>query len=106
METWQPATREEVEALLEEGLAALHPTHRSRFEQMRVAPRRVPVTSTPGEFVYVVAEYQGKVLYYDDVEDGWELEGLNEAGGITRRGRNQFELTHVMRQLFEPPNAA
>ena len=105
METWQPATRDEVETLLNKGVAALHPLHRAHFERMRVAPRRVPVTSVPGEYVYVVAEFEGKVLYYADVEDGWELAALNEAGGITERGCNQFELTHIMHQLFGSPDA-
>lgn len=72
---------------------------------MRVMPRRVPVTSAPGEYVYVVAEYQGKVLYYAEVEDGWELEELNEAGGVTERRCNQFKLTHSCTNLFGSPDA-
>jgi hypothetical protein len=105
MDTWQPATREEVEALLSEELSALHPAHLARFEAMRVTPRRVAVTSAPGEYVYVVAEFQGKVLYFSDVEDGWELEALDDSGGITERGCNQFELKHIMHQLFGAPDA-
>ena len=106
MGTWQPATREEVERLLSEELNGLHPIHLARFKAMRVTPRRVPVVSDPGEYVYVVAEYQGKVLYYSDVEDGWEIEALNDSGGIAQRGCNQFKLSHVMYQLFGDPDAS
>jgi hypothetical protein len=73
---------------------------------MRIPAHRVPVTSAPSEFVFVVAQYQGKVLYYSDVEDGWELEALNNNGGITERGCNQFRLSHIMCQLFGGPDAA
>ena len=106
MDTWQPATREEVERLLSEELKGLHPVHLARFKAMSVTPRRVPVESDPGEYVYVVAEYQGKVLYYSDVEDGWEIEVLNDSGGIAERGCNQFKLSHVLHQLFGDPNAS
>ena len=73
---------------------------------MRITLRRVPVASDPGKYVYVVAEYQGRVLYYSDVEDGWELEIPNDAGGITDRGCNQFTLSHIMHHLFGDPDAA
>ena len=104
MGTWQPATREEVECLLSEGLKGLHPAHLARFNAIRVMPRRIPVASDPGEYVYVVAEYQGKVLYYSDVEDGWEIEAPSDSGGITARGCSQFELSHIMYQLFGDPD--
>lgn len=104
MGTWQPATLPEVQRLLAEGLAVLHPAHRVRFEAMCIAPKQVPVANTLGEFVYVVAEYQGKLLYYSDIEDGWELEAPNSGGGINVRGCNQLELTHVMYQTFGDPD--
>lgn len=101
---WQSATLEEVQDALAQGLKKLHPAHLAQFEAIRVPPRRVFVVSDPGEFVYVVAENQGKVLYYSDVEDGWGLGFLNSGGGISERGCNQFELTHLMYQAFGGPN--
>jgi hypothetical protein len=100
MDTWQPASCEEVEIILAAELEELNPAHRTRFESMRVTPRKVPVTSAPGEYVHVVAEYGGKVLYWSDVEEGWELEALDASGGITKRACNQFDLTHIMHQVF------
>ena len=105
MESWRPTTLEEVERILADEMEELHPAHRSRFESIRVTPRKVPVTSLPGEHVYVVAEYEGKVLYWSDVEEGWELEALNSSGGITERGCSQFELTYIMHQVFGDPDA-
>lgn len=106
MEHLRPTTLDEVESILADEMGSLHPADRSRFEPLRVTPRRVGVTSAPGEYVYVVAEYQGKVLYWSDIEEGWELEALDSSGGIAQRGCNQFELKHIVSQLFGRTNAA
>lgn len=66
--------------------------------------RQVPIKAFPGEFVYVVAEHEGQALYWSDVEDGWNLDPLNAAGGIDDRGADEFELSHIMWQLFGDPN--
>jgi hypothetical protein len=101
---WQPATLEEVIEALALGLAKLHPIHLRQFENIRTTPRRVYISSAPEEFVYIVAEHQGKILYYSDIEEGWELEIPNVYGGIDARGCNQFELTHIMYQAFGNPS--
>ncbi|KRD46211.1 hypothetical protein ASE52_16115 [Acidovorax sp. Root275] len=105
MTIWQSATLEEVEQLLADGLAAVHPLHRQKFDAIRITPRSVPVADTPGEFVYVVAEYQEQLLYYSDIEDGWELGVPNLRGGISSRGCNQLELSHVMHLIFGDPDS-
>ncbi|MEM9566781.1 MAG: hypothetical protein AAF974_00600 [Cyanobacteria bacterium P01_E01_bin.34] len=65
--------------------------------------RAVPVSKYPGESVFVVAEYEGQILYYSDVEDGWELELQATNGGIEDRGCNQFELSHLMWHVLGDP---
>lgn len=100
MNDWTPASKAEVESLLEKAIAGLMASHRTRFEAIKVAPRPVPVLDSPGEYVYVVAEHEGKMIYYSDVEDGWELIEPNEAGGIDFRGCGQFELSYIAWQLF------
>jgi hypothetical protein len=103
MTDWKPATPERVQALLEAAVAGLHPAHRVRFQEVRVPFRTVPIDVHPGETVVVVAEHKGKILYYSDVEDGWELDAPSSSGGIRERGASQFELRHIMRQLFGDP---
>lgn len=105
MNTWRAAGRDEVEGLLEAEVAVLHPSHRSMFDAMRVLLRQVPVSGASGEHVFVVAEHQGKILYFSDVEDGWEIAEPDDHGGIVERGCNQFELGHIMWQLFGDPDA-
>jgi hypothetical protein len=101
---WRPATLEEVQQLLADEFARLHPVHQNLFEAIRVSPRQIPVANTPGEQVYVVAEHEGKLLYYSDIEEGWELEAPNASGGIEARGGNQFELGDLMHQAFGDPD--
>jgi len=103
MGTWHPATFEEVECLLDEEIAELPPAHRARFETMRVPFRKVPVGTHPGATVIVVAEHDAKILYYSDIEEGWEITAPTTSGGISERGGSQFELTHIMWRLFGDP---
>ena len=103
MGTWRPAALDEVLSYLNGAERGLHPQYRLRFESMRVEPRQIPVARYPGEFIWVVAEYEGKVLYWSDIDEGWELEAPNSEGGIQDRGCNQYELKHILYQLFGSP---
>ena len=71
---------------------------------MLIRPVQIPVLRYPGEAVWAVAKHEDKFLYWSDVEDGWELEALQPNGGIQNRGCNQFELHHIMYQLFGDPD--
>ncbi len=103
MTKWTPSTRSDVEALLQDAVSDLHEAHAVRFRAMVVPMYAIPVGTDPHESVFVVAEHAGKVLYYSDIEEGWELEALNGNGGIDYRGCSQFELSNLMWQLFGDP---
>lgn len=106
MSEWRPATQRDVEKFLMWELALLHPSHRVRFESIRVPLRSTPISNEPGGIVFVVAEHNGRLLYWSDVEGGWELEFPATNGGIGNRGCNQFELRHIVHQLFGEPDAS
>lgn len=89
-----------VETILAESVSCLDPMHRDAFETIRVPLHKVPVASDPGEFVVVVAQHNGRVLYWSDIEEGWDLSPLTTDGAIQHRGANQYELSHVMHQIF------
>lgn len=82
-------------------MAALRPAHRAALAGLLVPLRAIPVADSPGEQVWVVAERDGHVLYWSDVEEGWEWEPLDAAGGVASRGCNQYELEHVAHRLFD-----
>lgn len=100
----QPAILEKVEAQIAADLADLHPAHQARFESMRVPARFAPLDSVAGEYVYVVAEYRGKVLYYSDVDNGWGMDIPDANGRITDHAGELLRLPQLMNRLFGKPN--
>ena len=100
MQTWKPATLEAVLAVFNRELSGLSPAHRRLLETLRITPRKVAVIRYPGESVWAVAEHEGRVLYWSDVEQGWELEAPGAQGATHNRGSNQFELGHIAQQIF------
>jgi hypothetical protein len=62
--------------------------------------------TAPGEFVVAVAVLDEKLLYWSDIEEGWELEAPDGRGNIASRGCNQFELRHVLYRVFGGPGAS
>jgi len=47
-----------------------------------------------------VAKFKGRVIFYEDVEEGFEITRIDESGLIKEYGVNQFELRHVVNQLL------
>lgn len=102
MEAWEPAALAWVADRLQREMELLHPSHRARLARLLVTPYSVLVESHPGESVVVVGEHEESVLYWSDVEDGWELDSLTSGGGITERGCSQLDLGQVAHALFGP----
>ena len=96
MADWAPATRDQVTHFLAEEAASLDVEDRAKLESLLVPPYQIPVADYPGEFVWVVGKYKGRVLYWSDVEEGWELDPVNEFGGIDSRGTSQFPLSYII----------
>jgi hypothetical protein len=95
-----------VVSLLAADMASLHPRHRAALQRALITPRKVPVTEAPGGFVVAVAGFGGKLLYWSDIDEGWELEAPDARGDLAARGCNQFELRHVLYPALGDPDAA
>lgn len=96
----------EVLTLLRDAAARLSSAQREALERALITPRRLLVEDSPGEFVVAVAAFGDKLLYWSDVEEGWELVAPSSRSSIASRGCNQFELTHVLNQVEGSGNAA
>lgn len=95
-----PISQTELEALLIEQLQRCSPEQRKLFEIHRVQPYQVPIHRFGNtESVFAVAQFSEGLLYYEDIEEGFELAALGEDGAIQEPGCNQYELTHVLHQL-------
>jgi hypothetical protein len=98
----QSATVDEVLGYLEVSSAKLDAALSELLERSRIQPRKIDVEDSPGEFVVAIAEFGGCVLYWSDIEEGWELSELGEGCSIRTRGCNQFELQHVLYKISGP----
>lgn len=96
---WQPITVAELELLVVEQLEACSPSEREAFATRRVPFYAVPIRryGAMGS-VLVVAELPEGLLYYEDVEGGFEM-GILEDGALLEAPCQQFELTHLLHRL-------
>ena len=100
MTEWTPISNEALVSLVSEQLRSCSPQHRATFSRYRVPFYKVPIHRLgSAEEVYVVAETPKGLIYYEDVEEGFELGRLGTDGAIHSQGCNQYELSHVLAQL-------
>ena len=100
MESWSPATENEVSSIVDRDLVECPDELLAFFARVRVPLRAVPITRFGEiESVYVAAERDGMVIYYEDVEEGFNLSRLGDDGGIANPGWEQWDLCQALRQL-------
>ncbi|MUV12587.1 hypothetical protein [Noviluteimonas gilva] len=97
MDSWQPVTTAELAALLEAQLADCSLEQKQLFERIKVAPRLAPIDRSGNvEHVFVVAQVRDLALYYEDVEEGFNISPLGQGGEIASPGSEQWELRHAL----------
>ncbi|MDH0863375.1 hypothetical protein [Mitsuaria sp. GD03876] len=90
----------ELEALVEAALQRCTPDQRDAFSRYRVPFYEVPIRRGDAlERVHVVAHLPLGLLYYEDVEEGFEVSTLAADGAIAEPGANQFDLRHILFQM-------
>jgi len=102
MNTWKPVTFVELAALIAAQLADCSAEQRQFFERIKVAPRLVPIDRGGNiERVFVVAEVRDLALYYEDVEEGFNISILGLSGEIASPSYEQWELCHALSRLAD-----
>src|SRR5689334_18347056 len=97
---WRPITADELEKLIAAQLTRCSPAETAKFERIRVPFRAVPIRRSGNvEQVFVVAEHEGVVVYYEDVEEGFNLSQLDAQGFIASDDCQQWELRHAINHL-------
>jgi hypothetical protein len=95
---WRAISEDEMRTLVDAQLAQCSAEERSFFERIRIPFRQVALKRGHlREDVFAVAQSGQKVVYYDDVEDGFEV-GTPDADGVLC-GCGQFELCHALAQI-------
>lgn len=96
MQKWAPITDEEFNSLFNLQYAEFNDNERAAFNTYRVCPWKAIIRRSEvagDEAVFVVAELPGGVvLYFDDVEYGFNLSLIDTAGRITNPGGSQCTL--------------
>jgi hypothetical protein len=97
MDSWKPVTRDQLEDLAEKELAECTPEQRRVFERYKVPLRHAPIERNGKiEQVFVVAQKVNEVMYYEDVEEGFNFSSLDSEGHILQHWCNQHELKYAL----------
>jgi hypothetical protein len=101
MSNWRPVSRTEFEELLRAEYAKLSDLERNSFDRFRVEPWLATVKrSGTDEQVYVVAQKGGGVLYFDDVEYGFNISTVDSDGRLSHPGGGQWSLGEAVSRWF------
>lgn len=102
---WQPITREDFVRLLDEQRQRLDDDERralSRFE-VPLSTATLRRTEEAGdETVFVIARTPDGILYFDDVEYGFEFSPVDASGRIREPTANQLDLPQAVSKWLVP----
>lgn len=100
MDSWEPMTVQELEALIARQLQDCSPQQQAAFALLRVPIHPVRLHRLGLiEPVLVVARFPQGLLYFEDVEYGFEIGVPGADGVLPTGGCNQLELVHVLNRL-------
>ncbi|CBJ39817.1 hypothethical protein (plasmid) [Ralstonia solanacearum CMR15] len=90
----------ELEALLVKALGACSREQREAFDAHRVPPYQVKAwRANVIETLFVVAKFHAGIVYYDDVEEGFEIARLASDGSLHLQSASQDPLKLVLHRL-------
>jgi hypothetical protein len=100
MDSWEPMTEQELEALIARQLQDCSPQQQAAFALLRVPIHPVRLHRLGLiEPVLVVAQFAQGLLYFEDVEYGFEIGVPGADGVLPAGGCNQLELVHALNRL-------
>lgn len=100
--TWTAATRDEIDEELRRGLDLCSPEQLAFLARVRIEPTLIPIErSGQLERVYMIARTSDRVVFWEDVEEGWEVATPDEDGVIRSYGASQWELPWALRELMK-----
>jgi hypothetical protein len=103
MKTWHQINDERFSNLFAEQYGELNSAERMLFDQYSVSPWKAVIrrsNEAGDEQVFVVAQTKGGVLYFDDVEYGFNVSDIDDSGHITSPGGSQKTLREAVIQWF------
>jgi hypothetical protein len=100
--TWKPASLDDVRNILKADLGKCTPQQAVIFGQYSVEPHFSPIVRY-GEagYVVVVAQKSDEVIYWEDVEEGFNISPLRPDGGVLEHWCNQDDLGIALDRLIQ-----
>ena len=90
---WKPASIDAVKAIVREGLSRCSAAQAEAFQKFAVEPYVAPLLRYGNaETVVVVARKGFEVMYWEDVEEGFNISRLSSDGDVLDHFCNQDEL--------------
>lgn len=97
MDEWRPATIDEVNELVAKDLTACDSEQLAAFDKYRVEAFFAPIVRYGNlESVVVVARNGDQVIYYEDVDDGFNVSPISPDGRVLEHWCNQDELRFAL----------
>ena len=99
---WKPATVEAVNEKVQKDLAACDAEQKAIFHRYFVEPHTTPILRYGRiETVIVVARRGSEVVYWEDVEEGFNTSPVNDEGTIVEHWCNQDTLGMALNRWIE-----
>jgi hypothetical protein len=96
MGEWRPIERGELEGIIREDLVACAPEQRAVFERCRMPLCKAPIERYGKlEYVFIVAQRGDEVMYFEDIDAGFNFSPLDAEGKILQHWSNQDELMNT-----------
>jgi hypothetical protein len=98
---WQPIREDDLLLLIANAEATMESPTLALWERVRVPPTKwaLPPWGDMGGGFWVVAVASQDCIWYNDIEDGFDVSGFQAPGQIADYWCNQSELHHVMNAL-------
>ena len=102
MAKWRPATVDEVKSIVEKDLTACDAEQLVAFSSFAVPPHVAPIIRYGKiESVVVIARRGNEVIYWEDVEEGFQVSPINPDGRILEHWCNQDDLGLALNTWIE-----
>ena len=99
--SWQPITKAALLALLQAEEAGLDAAHAALWQLIRIPPAKWvqhPYGDEGGGF-WAVAVIGTQVVWFNDIEDGFDISPYRHSGVIDAYRASQFTLKHVLHRV-------
>src|SRR5262245_54143299 len=103
---WQPMSEDKLRSLITKGETAMEPALLAFWQQIRMRPAKwaLPPWGDVGGGFWVVAVVGQECVWYNDIEDGFNVSRYKTPGRIADYWCNQSELHHCIAGLFAAPD--